>query len=92
MLAICQILSASVLLSIFAISAIGNVVGPIIARYQRQSFSLVPLIGGLAGAVGCAIAPWDWLRPWWWVAPIVDIGCLPALTAFAIGRSTGRLK
>lgn len=92
MLAKCQILSASVLLASFAICAIGNVVGPIIARYQRQSFSLVPIIGGVAGAVGCAIAPWESLRAWWWVAPLVDVGCLPALTAFAIGRLTGRLQ
>lgn len=90
--AICHILSASVLLSIFAISAIGNVIGPIVARHQRQSFSLIPIIGVLAGAIGCVIAPWDWLRPWWWAALLVDIGCLPALTAFAIGRWAGRLK
>lgn len=92
MLAICQTLSASVLLASFALCAIGNVLGPIIARYQRQSFSVIPIIGGLAGAVGCAIAPWDWLRPWWWVAPLVDIGCVPSIVALVIGWATGRLR
>ena len=41
----------------------------------RRSSSIVPLFGGVFGAIGCAIAPNEHVQAIWWVPLLVDPGC-----------------
>ena len=43
---------------------------------DRSRYSMVPLIGGLAGAIGCCLSPSSTIRALWWIPPIVDPGCV----------------
>ena len=47
---------------------------------QRRS-SLVPLVGGFAGAGACLNLPYPALHAWWWVPLLVDVGCGPYMLA-----------
>ncbi len=56
--------------------------------------TVIPLVGGSAGAAACLLAPWPWAAKVWWLPLIVDVGALPyALIALATsfaGRGTPR--
>ncbi len=41
--------------------------------------SLIPVLGGLFGAVAFATIPIIALNSFWWLPLIVDLGCLPLL-------------
>ncbi len=71
------------LLLVFGISAVGNlcIAGLFVVRRARAS--MIPLVGGIAGAVGLLALPVDGAQKWWWLAPLVDLGCAPSLVAFA---------
>jgi hypothetical protein len=71
------------LLAIFFYAAIGQIVGILGAR-RGKSFSLVPLIGGLAGMCGLLIIPYPPARVYWWLPLLLDIGCLPLLAAASV--------
>jgi len=44
--------------------------------YRRGKYmSTVPFIGGGLAAIGVVMIPAASIRQWWWVAPIIDIGC-----------------
>lgn len=79
---------AVLLFAVFAFVATGNAVGVVQAMRRRRAdptgsgFSMVPLLGGLAGALACVVAPLRGLARWWWVPLVVDLGCA-ALLVFA---------
>lgn len=77
-------LVAVILLGIFAWAAVANVVLAVRYYVHGQRSSLLPIVGGVLGAVGCLVAPWTFLKAWWWLPPIVDIGCAPMLLAMIV--------
>jgi len=72
------------LLSLWGI--VGNVT--IVLRWYlfRKRSSLIPVVGGLLGAVGLAVNPCPSLSRWWWVPLLVDPGFALLLTCTAIDQ------
>lgn len=62
------------LLIIFLIVAIANWVLAIKWYLFKKQSTLIPLIGGISGAIGVAIFPLSYVSKWWWIPLIVDIG------------------
>jgi nicotinamide riboside transporter PnuC len=52
--------------------------GTYFCRYVLRSTtsSWIPLVGGLAGLFALIIMPLRGVRNWWWLPPIVDLGCV----------------
>jgi hypothetical protein len=75
------------LLLVFGLLALGHLSCLIRYVLSQKSFSVVPLVGGIAGAVACWYAPNMLLRRWWWAPMIVDFGTLPSLTIWLINLS-----
>jgi hypothetical protein len=51
---------------------------------KRRQGSLVPLIGGVCGAVAMLVAPFEQLQRQAWVALVLDLGCVPLLVMSAL--------
>lgn len=66
-----------VLLTVFSICAISNMLILLLGSALHWRTSMVPLIGGLAGALGAVVLPVPGVSHDWWVFPIVDVGCVP---------------
>jgi len=47
---------------------------------KQPAPSWLPLIGGLAGAVGVYMLPLPWARTFWWIPLLLDWGSIPGLT------------
>jgi len=64
------------------------------AREEGRNVSMVPLVGGIAGAIAVATGPWPAARAFFWVPPLLDVGCGPylllALAAVAFARRENR--
>lgn len=73
-----------ILLGVFAWAAVANVVLGVRYYVHGKRSTLVPLVGGVLGAIGCLIAPWTILRTWWWLPLLIDIGCAPMLLAMIV--------
>ncbi|NLW51663.1 MAG: hypothetical protein GXY85_12615 [Candidatus Brocadiaceae bacterium] len=69
----------SVLGALFVLCAFYNARLALSPLWRPRSESYIVLLGGIAGMVSLAIAPFDCLRAWWWLPLLVDIGCLPFL-------------
>jgi hypothetical protein len=41
--------------------------------------SLLPFVGGVAGAISLLLIPQSQFRPWWWVPLVADAGSAPLL-------------
>ena len=41
---------------------------------RRQTGSMIPLLGGLAGLSAALLAPWQFIHQFWWVALLLDAG------------------
>lgn len=71
---------AAVVLGFFAAWAIALNMRTIILRYcGREPGSVVPLVGGILGAVALLTWPSGAVRAFWWVPFIVDLGSIPLL-------------
>jgi hypothetical protein len=59
-----------------------------LVRYllKGRKASVLPLIGGLAGAATLRAAPVRGVGAWWWVPLIVDYGCVPLLVFYVFRR------
>ena len=53
-----------------------------LVKKSEKFVSLIPVVGGLIGVVGILILPIPGARHFWWVPPIVDLGCGLMLVAF----------
>lgn len=70
----------SIVLILFSLYIIVmNWCGELAPLFGRKRGSWVPLVGGLLGALGFAIAPWNELRRLWYVPLLVDWGSLPGV-------------
>lgn len=65
----------------FLLAACANAAAIMPSRRNRESgsVSMVPIAGGVAGAIGFSIAPNDTVRSLFWVPLLLDIGCVPYL-------------
>ncbi|MBL8814508.1 MAG: hypothetical protein JNL58_00655 [Planctomyces sp.] len=43
---------------------------------QPRNYSMIPLVGGVLGAIGCWLAPAPSVRSLWWLPLIFDPGCV----------------
>lgn len=87
--------SLSILLTVFSLLvAIGqwwsiySIPKKLNAQGQPRNYSMIPLIGGAIGTVGCLISPAPSMRSCWWIPLIADPGCallLGMLAIFSIG-------
>lgn len=79
---------AGLLFAVFALVAFGNSIGAwLVLRRKRAEgteggVSLVPVIGGVAGALACVIVPG--FTRWAWAPLLADVGCAPLLIVAAI--------
>lgn len=82
-----QWLVSGLLVVIFALCTVANahlLVRSLRAGPDERVPSLVPLVGGMAGAIGLTIAPMDELHAYAWLPLLLDIGCGPYLVLCAI--------
>jgi hypothetical protein len=42
---------------------------------NARGYALLPLVGGVSGAIGCLVAPFAPIQRLWWVPLVVDPGC-----------------
>lgn len=85
-----RIVIAVVLGAVFVLVALGNSVGMLLALRRKRAegsaggVSLVPFVGGVAGALGCLVAPVPNVARWGWLPLLVDLGCVPLLLLAAV--------
>jgi hypothetical protein len=74
--------TAALLVMFFLGCAIGNVAIVVRGSLHRQrGSSLIPVAGGIAGTLGVLLLPWPAARSWWWLPPLLDLGCVPIVLA-----------
>jgi hypothetical protein len=76
-------LLSGVLIAVFAMVAFGHAYCVIRYLTKRTAFSVVPLLGGVLGAVGFYLAPDATLQRFWWLPLLIDYGSFPSLAAWA---------
>lgn len=54
--------------------------------------SMIPFLGGVAGAVGVVASPEPALRPLWWLPLVVDPGCLVFVVSALVSLARRRGK
>lgn len=80
---------SSALISIFVLLAVGHLVLAYHRIVKRKpGFSSVPLLNGLIGAAGLYLFPDPERSKLWWVAFLVDWGCVPLLVESVIWNAT----
>ena len=72
----------AVCLLLFALVATFNAWSVVNYFRTRTHVSAIPLLGGVAGAVGTAVLPIHDLSRWWWVPLLLDYGCVPMFVYF----------
>ncbi len=65
------------LLLVWVVAGASNALIVLLWLLKRRRASLIPIVGGLAGAAGLLLSPLGALHKWWWVPPVVDPGTLP---------------
>ena len=75
------------LISLFTILLITHY----IFAYQRiikkkSGYSYVPLLNGVIGGIGFYLAPMEFLNSMWWIAFIIDWGCMPLLVEYLFNK------
>jgi hypothetical protein len=66
----------------------------LVLRYflKKRRNSLVPIVGGVAGVLGCLVSPSLMLRAWWWLPLVLDPGAGPLFVATAVSFISGKLR
>jgi len=62
------------------------------AQGQPRNYSMIPLIGGLFGTIGCLVAPSPFINRFWWVPPVIDPGCVLLFGCLAVFGSIAGIK
>ena len=62
------------------------------AQGQPRNYSMIPLIGGVFGAIGCYIAPSESLNRLWWLPLIIDPGCALLFGLLAVSLAHAGIK
>jgi hypothetical protein len=88
-----QWLASIPLLLLFVIAALSNIALLCLILAKRFRGTFVPIVGGVAGMLGCLIYPHAGLRGYWWVPLFADLGTLPMILpalAYSIWHACGR--
>ncbi len=81
---------AGTLVAISALVRFCQFGGMVQATFRRRKdqnaggYSIVPLIGGICGMVGCFVAPSETIQRLWWIPPVVDPGCVLLFTMTSV--------
>ena len=82
-----MIILSFALMGVFAVLALSHLV---VAYYRiirrRPGFSSVPLVNGLIGALGIGLFPDPEVSRFWWVALLIDWGCVPLLVEVVVWK------
>ena len=80
---------SALLMVAFLVATLANVLTIVRYARTRKRGSLVPLFGGIAGALAMILAPISAGWHWAWLPLVVDPGCVPT-AIFAIVRRARR--
>lgn len=81
----------TVLLLLFFVAGTACNYNIIIQWYtKKKTASFLPIVSGLFGMIGLLIIPLEGARAWFWVPPVVDVGCVPLLVCTAIDQTIRR--
>lgn len=72
-------------------SVLGNLWIVFAGVFLNKKESLLPFVGGIAGAIGLLLMPVNHLRRFWWVPLVIDLGCGPMLVAVLIDQVRKKL-
>jgi hypothetical protein len=72
---------SALLLVVFLGCAVGNIAIVVRCRLYKRHESLIPVAGGIAGAMGVLLLPWPAARSWWWLPLLLDLGCVPIVAS-----------
>jgi hypothetical protein len=75
---------SAVLIGLFGIIAIGHAFCLIRFLAGGVAFSVIPLLGGVLGAVGFWMAPAPALRHFWWLPLLLDYGSIPSAVSWLV--------
>jgi hypothetical protein len=50
----------------------------------KKSATAIPFVGGILGMIGLLLLPSPGWSQFWWVPPIVDLGCVPLIGATVV--------
>lgn len=82
---------SSALIGVFGLLAVGHLVLAYHRIVRRKpGFSSVPVVNGLIGGAGIYLFPDPDIAKLWWLAFLVDWGCVPLLVESAVWRATRR--
>lgn len=80
---------ASVLIGFFGLIAVGHAYCLIRYFTKHVRFSVVPLLGGVLGALGFYVAPAVALQKLWWLPLLIDYGSVPSVISWAYTSVNG---
>jgi predicted lysophospholipase L1 biosynthesis ABC-type transport system permease subunit len=69
------LISLSLLIAIGQWWSIYSIPKKLNVQGQPRNYSMIPLFGGLLGAIGCLVATSSVVRQLWWVPLLIDPGC-----------------
>ncbi|MCK6538268.1 MAG: hypothetical protein L6Q84_35285 [Polyangiaceae bacterium] len=78
--------AATLLLTVFAIVALGNAWAALRFYARGRSGSQVPFLGGIVGLVGVLTLPIGHVSWVSWIPLVADIGCLPLAVRWLFAR------
>jgi len=79
-------LIAGILILISVYAVVGNALIAINWWSSKKRATMIPFIGGVAGLIGVLLLPIPRARDFWWLPPIVDLGCVLLMLAAALER------
>ena len=87
-----RIVLAAILFLVSGGCIVGNWIIPVRFITKHERASLIPLVGGVAGASAVIICPSSSLDWYWWVPLVADLGCVPALLMLGVFLLRNRLR
>ena len=77
---------------LWALCVVGHISSIISIISRGESASLIPFIGGIAGAFAVLICPVEGIWRWFWLPPLLDLGTLAMLAVMLKRRLAIRRK
>jgi hypothetical protein len=83
---------AVVLLALCSWIVLGNLWIAFAGFFLKKRESILPFVGGIAGAIGFLLLPVSQAKHYWWVPLVIDLGCGPMLVAVLIDQVKKKLR
>jgi hypothetical protein len=74
-------IATALLGGVWLLLAVGHVMSVIGVLLTKRSTSLIPLVGGVAGALSLIVCPYPGTARWAWVPALLDLGCIPMVAS-----------